>query len=998
MVHPGGPGAQAGVPEERWMTARSEHFIIHYPAGLERVADRALVIAERSLVRLSRELGHKPKAMIHIRMVENVDSANGSANATPYPHINLFATAPRGMSSLGSYDDWLDVLVTHELVHVIHLDMVRGLPKLANRVLGLGGLGTYWSPQHMLPRWVIEGIATYEESHMTARGRHRYALFDMFLRLAVHQGRRPTVAQLSHNVPVFPYGTGYYLYGLQFCHDVAARYGLEPLRNFFWRYGGRVLPFSMNRDAKAVFGVDFDQLWAEFERNMQDRFKAQLRAIRARGVRQGRRITMTSSPAATGRQIAEPLWSADDSYIYFYSDDGHEIASIQKITPQGAAIREGRGLGIEGASVGSEVVLSRLDSATSFDFIDPAGRRLVISSGRKFENRQNWNDLFIVDTKTRHFEALTNGARSHDPDLSPDGRTIAFVRNDGGQSRLAFMDLTSKSIRELAPVSDSQEVFEPSFDPSGRYVAFSMWLPGGYRDLYLFDRQEEKVERLTASRYIDAAPAFSPDGKTIYFSSDRGGVFNIFSLDLASKKLFQVTNVIGGAFYPAVSHDHSKLAYVGGSANGYDLWVMPLNQKPWPAANEMTSVYPIATEWSDQAIEREGRATREATRYRAYKTLYPRTIAPQSLSFESTKDYRALILKLNARDAAEIHSWEADLRFTSLSWVPNIGFNYRTSFFAPNLWVNLGRGVYVQEGFRRPVAPDDQEGGEGYFKNKFLSRATSGAIGISGRVQVSSVARVGWSGSYRLSHFKNLSLGDLNVDPNGPGINRRREGFSGSVSAGLYYDDRRAGAFSFTHESGQRLSLRVSVAQPWLGGRDQAIESSATIQRYFRMPWLDHHVLALRVAGAVTSRGASGFGNFSLGGVGGQNDLLSAILQQTPLNLTGTLRGYPPALRRGRFYTLLNAEYRFPLLPIETGKSTLVLYASHLEGILFTDWGNAFDSFEKPGKMLGSLGGAIKIDMRKGYGYSLQFLLQYAQGLDKTLGQKSFRFVLGGGF
>ena len=41
---------------------------------------------------------------------------------------------------------------------------------------------------------------------------------------------------------------------------------------------------------------------------------------------------------------------------------------------------------------------------------------------------------------------------------------------------------------------------------------------------------------------------FSPDGATLYFSSDRSGISNIYALDLATRRLSQVTNVRTGAF------------------------------------------------------------------------------------------------------------------------------------------------------------------------------------------------------------------------------------------------------------------------------------------------------------------------------------------------------------------------------------------------------------------------------------------------------------------
>ena len=60
---------------------------------------------------------------------------------------------------------------------------------------------------------------------------------------------------------------------------------------------------------------------------------------------------------------------------------------------------------------------------------------------------------------------------------------------------------------------------------------------------------------MTDDKAIDGAPAWSPDGKYLYFSSDRTGIFNIYAYELETKRLLQVTNVLGGAFSPGPSPD-----------------------------------------------------------------------------------------------------------------------------------------------------------------------------------------------------------------------------------------------------------------------------------------------------------------------------------------------------------------------------------------------------------------------------------------------------------
>ena len=71
-------------------------------------------------------------------------------------------------TELDDHDDWLYGLIAHEYTHILHLDTMSGLPNIYNRIFG-----KTWAPNQVMPRWVIEGIATYEESKRSAGGRNR---------------------------------------------------------------------------------------------------------------------------------------------------------------------------------------------------------------------------------------------------------------------------------------------------------------------------------------------------------------------------------------------------------------------------------------------------------------------------------------------------------------------------------------------------------------------------------------------------------------------------------------------------------------------------------------------------------------------------------------------------------------------------------------------------------------------------------------------------------
>jgi len=152
------------------------------------------------------------------------------------------------------------------------------------------------------------------------------------------------------------------------------------------------------------------------------------------------------------------------------------------------------------------------------------------------------------------------------------------------------------------------------------------------------------------------------------------------------------------------------------------------------------------------------------------------------------------------------------------------------------------------------------------------------------------------------------------------------------------------------------------------------------------MPWLAHHSLAFH-AGAGTSGGAfPGRGAFFIGGFTERPivDTVRNLLIQGGI----TLRGYPPVTIAGRSYTLANLEYRFPILNIDRGSSTLPIFINRINGNVFFDYGSAFDAF-RDAMFKSGVGAELWFDSTLGYIAPFTFRLGYARGLaslgiDKT--------------
>ncbi|MFN2383217.1 MAG: hypothetical protein ABR559_03025, partial [Gemmatimonadota bacterium] len=155
------PALAQVAPDGEWVTARTAHFRVTYPVGLDSLARHAGEAAERAYAKLVPRLGAPPDATIELLLSDDIDVTNGFASPAPYPRMTLYAQAPFDDIELAAYDDWFDILITHELAHLFHLDVTGSLGRGLRRVFGRVPMGWPLYPHVTTPTWTSEGLAVY---------------------------------------------------------------------------------------------------------------------------------------------------------------------------------------------------------------------------------------------------------------------------------------------------------------------------------------------------------------------------------------------------------------------------------------------------------------------------------------------------------------------------------------------------------------------------------------------------------------------------------------------------------------------------------------------------------------------------------------------------------------------------------------------------------------------------------------------------------------------
>ncbi len=157
------------------------------------------------------------------------------------------------------------------------------------------------------------------------------------------------------------------------------------------------------------------------------------------------------------------------------------------------------------------------------------------------------------------------------PAWSPDGRRLAYVSFERGNSSIYIQDITTGS-REL--VSSFRGINSgPAFSPDGNRLALTLSRSGN-PEIYVMDLGSKALTRITNQFGIDTSPVWSPDGASIYFTSDRGGRPQVYQAPASGGGATRVTFEGSYNADPSISWDGQKIAVAQGAGNTYRIAVM----------------------------------------------------------------------------------------------------------------------------------------------------------------------------------------------------------------------------------------------------------------------------------------------------------------------------------------------------------------------------------------------------------------------------------------
>ena len=151
-----------------------------------------------------------------------------------------------------------------------------------------------------------------------------------------------------------------------------------------------------------------------------------------------------------------------------------------------------------------------------------------------FHQQRGAGGLFVVGATGENARRLTD--EGFHPAWSPDGRSIAYCteavvdpHDRSNVSELWVIDVESGDRRKIF----DGDAVQPAWSPSGARLAFWSWSPpGAQRDIYTVAADGGDLRAVVEDADLDWGVTWSPDGRHLYFSSERGGTMSLWRIGI----------------------------------------------------------------------------------------------------------------------------------------------------------------------------------------------------------------------------------------------------------------------------------------------------------------------------------------------------------------------------------------------------------------------------------------------------------------------------------
>jgi hypothetical protein len=643
-------------PSQDWRIADSTHFRINYVAGQRAQAERTARTAEAAFDKLTRQFHWEPQGRTEIVLLDVFDLSNGYS--TPFPfNKNALYLAPPDEGELLDNSNWLELLITHELTHTVHLDKASGVPEFTRKIFGRSPV---LFPNLFEPSWLIEGIATFNESTPEKQqGRLKGPTFEALMRIEKERGFL-SLSELNSNGRALP-TSKQYLYGVYFYDFLTRQYGQDAAYRYIHNYSDNLLP-RVHSNPVALTGKPLDVLWQDFLLDLE------------RQVDQ-RATLLKSSPRVDGTPLLESHFR-----INSISPTEHGVFAVVNDGVTGSKL-----LQIDAG--GNIQNLAGLRSNARID-VNPNGS-VLIAQPDICDNYNLFFDLYLWNTSDG-IKRLTQCQRYRHAVWA--GSRIAALKHEAGIASLDILKMQGGVLhkeRTLYSAIDGIEAIDLSASADGARVALII------KQTHAWQVIEFDIERASSRVVFEydqplLGMRYARDDRNLEFIAAHDNVYNLWRFDTGTNVMTRLSHTYTSVtLQSGVAADGSVVLGVL-SADGTELRRME-NVVELEKVNVSASASLLQSTSATPARNDTLGGDKE---YLAIRSIYPRTWLPLSFVDRGLKAYGVSTF---GSDALGWHNYTLNVMWESTQGeaLGNLSYNYldRHLFsITRNLWARQWSG------------------------------------------------------------------------------------------------------------------------------------------------------------------------------------------------------------------------------------------------------------------------------------------------------------------
>jgi Tol biopolymer transport system component len=506
-----------------WKIFKTEHFDIYFYPEEEKHLQTVASLAEDAYERISKDLQHD--VPFRIPLIYFLTSSEfEQVNYLQVTEGILGVSEPlynRMAFALDHNPEDLKHLITHELAHIFEFSILFGglNISLIKSVPPLWIMEGY--PEEVIGVWNSSDIQVVRDAILTDNIPYISAVND----IEYPEGR--DIARASYTI-------GHAVF--DFINDKYGRAGIRQL----WFSVKKATYLGQQDIFMQAFGISEQKFNEEFAEWLREKFapwkekQTPYDKVFNLKIKKPFEQILTAAPSPDGKYIAAFSVNKKDSEIDLVIIDTEDGSVVKNIT--------------KGYTTKFEYL--------TYDNYYFSGRNLTWSFDGKhiafFARDGKRRSLYIANPLTGKIEKKYKlhldlaGA----PSFSPDGKYIAFSALSGGISDIYLINLKNKNISNLT--NDIYYDITPIWAPDGKTILYSSRRSGNDQIFEINVNNPQLRIQYTFDNYNSISPFYSPDMKIIYFSANKNGVNNIYALNKETNELLQLTDVIGGAYSPFI--------------------------------------------------------------------------------------------------------------------------------------------------------------------------------------------------------------------------------------------------------------------------------------------------------------------------------------------------------------------------------------------------------------------------------------------------------------